>query len=110
MSAPVSVNSSAPEAASSSRQSGKVSFSRGTYHGPSKYAVRVIRDSPCDEPNAWGGEWRSKQTTWAPRSANLHPVAAPMAPHPITATRCGANTYSGEIPVSYTHLRAHETR
>src|ERR1700674_2900775 len=97
MSAPVTVSSSAPEAASSSRQSGKVSWSKGTYQGPSQYAGRVMRDSPCVEPNAWGGECRSKHTTWTPRAASCHPAAAPMAPHPITATDCGAKSYSGEI-------------
>src|SRR5450759_5910843 len=97
MSAPVSVSRRSPAARSSSRQSGNVSCSNGTYHGPSKYAVRVILDSPCDEPNAWGGEWRSKQTTWTPRAASLQPVAAPIAPQPTTATRRGAKPYSGEI-------------
>jgi hypothetical protein len=32
-----------------------------------------------------------------PRVASLHPVAAPITPHPITATRRAANVYSGEI-------------
>src|SRR5256885_14360776 len=47
----------------------------------------MIRDSPCDEPNAWGGERRSKQTTSTPRLASLQEVAAPMTPPPMTATR-----------------------
>src|SRR5205814_8402180 len=46
----------------------------------------MMRDSPCVEPLAWGGKWRSKQTTSAPRLARRHDAAAPMAPPPITAT------------------------
>src|SRR4029077_4039915 len=46
----------------------------------------MMRDSPCDEPCAWGGEYRSKQTTSAPRVASLQAVAAPMTPPPTTAT------------------------
>src|SRR5438309_2979599 len=47
----------------------------------------MMRDSPCVEPWACGGECRSKQTTWTPRLASLQDVAAPIAPPPITATR-----------------------
>src|ERR1700704_7043364 len=58
----------------------------------------MILDSPCDEPSEWGGEWRSKQTTCAPRVASLHPVAAPIAPQPTTATRRAAKALFGRDP------------
>src|SRR5882762_5753623 len=58
----------------------------------------MILDSPCDEPSVCGGEWRSKQTTCAPRVASLHPVAAPIAPQPTTATRRAAKALFGRDP------------
>src|SRR6476646_4396334 len=70
----------------------------------------MILDSPCDEPSVWGGEWRSKQTTCTPRIASLHPVAAPIAPQPTTATRSAAKVLLGRDPgdrLTWLHRVAH---
>src|SRR5258706_119376 len=45
-----------------------------------------MRDSPSVEPRSCGGEKRSYATTCAPRLVRRQAAAAPMAPHPTTAT------------------------
>jgi len=95
ISAPVMVRSRAPDSCSrSARREG--SWTSGTYTGL-RSGRRMILDSPSTT-SVWGGEWRSKQTTCMPAGREPHPVAAPIAPQPTTATRRAAKALLGRDP------------
>ncbi len=59
----VLVYSVRPAARSSSRQRSNARRTIGTYAGCSKYASRMMRVRPCDEPRPCGGENRSMPNT-----------------------------------------------
>src|SRR5680860_1531343 len=54
-------------------------------------------------PSSPGAEWPSSNTDSVERAI---PVPSPASDHPVIAT---PDQMSGSTPVSYTHLRAHET-
>src|ERR1035437_2611271 len=55
--------------ACSSAQPSYARLTSGTYSGSSKYVSRMMRDLPCDDPNACGGVNWSMPNTLCPRRA-----------------------------------------
>src|SRR3954447_23924660 len=51
-----------------------------------------MRERPWLDPRVWPGSNCSWTTTSAPRCRSLQPVASPITPAPITATRAMAGT------------------
>ncbi len=80
------VSSSAPLSRSISRHSSCERRASGTYSRPSPIARRVIRVSPCVDPQAWGGTYWSIPMTETPRAASCQDAALPIAPSPTTMT------------------------
>src|SRR5688572_15156073 len=66
-------------------------------------ALRVMRESPCEEPSACGGEKRSMPSTRTPRRASSQAAAPPAAPSPTTMASKDARGTS--FPVGVAVLR-----
>src|ERR1700733_16109541 len=102
---PVCARSGVDVRAASASHSAYARRSSGTYSGDSKYAWRMMRVRPRDEPRACAGPNCSMPSTRCPRAAACAATALPIAPSPRTTvsyrTRALAHDDGARGPVEH---------